>query len=164
MKKNSSDRRHHHRRTSPASLLKAMLPSAVLHRLRSLREAANRRPKAAVAILLTATTLILPRPSIAQADQRPMVTIAVQKIANTNTLETLREQSNVGTRTWGSYAETLIEQDWSGDLSLRPQLAESWRRIDDRTVELLKVVGNGNVSAGIRHAARVAYDKYQRES
>ena len=57
MKKNSSDRRHHHRRTSPASLLKAMLPSAVLHRLRSLREAANRRPKAAVAILLTATSL-----------------------------------------------------------------------------------------------------------
>lgn len=36
--------------------------------------------------------------------------------------------------------------------------------LDDRTVELLKVVGNGNVSAGIRHAARVAYDKYQREA
>ena len=34
-----------------------MLPSAVLNRLRSLREAANRRPKAAVAILLTATSL-----------------------------------------------------------------------------------------------------------
>ena len=35
--------------------------------------------------------------------------------------------------------------------------------LDSRTVDLLKVVGHGNVSAGIRHAARVAYDKYQRE-
>ncbi len=35
--------------------------------------------------------------------------------------------------------------------------------LDDRTLELLKVLGNGNVSAGIRHAARVAYDKYQRQ-
>ena len=35
--------------------------------------------------------------------------------------------------------------------------------LDARTVDLLKVVGSGNVSAGIRHAARVAYDKYQRE-
>jgi peptide/nickel transport system substrate-binding protein len=87
-------------------------------------------------LLLSSGLLALPRPSLGQADQRPVITIAVQKIANTNTLETLREQSNVGSRTWNSYAETLIEQDWSGDLSLRPQLAESWRRVDDRTVEL----------------------------
>jgi peptide/nickel transport system substrate-binding protein len=93
--------------------------------------AINRR-----AALLSAATLTLPRFAVAQADQRPVVTIAVQKIANTNTMETLREQSNVGSRTWGSYAETLIEQEWSGDLALRPQLAESWRRIDDRTLEL----------------------------
>ena len=83
-----------------------------------------------------AGSLILPRFAIAQADQRPIITIAVQKIANTNTLETLREQSNVGSRTWHSYAETLIEQSWTGDLGLKPALAESWRRIDDRTVEL----------------------------
>jgi peptide/nickel transport system substrate-binding protein len=88
------------------------------------------------AALLSAAALALPRPALAQADQRPVMTIAVQKIANTNTLETLREQSNVGTRTWHSYAETLIEQGWTGDLSLRPALAEGWRRVDDRTVEL----------------------------
>jgi peptide/nickel transport system substrate-binding protein len=87
--------------------------------------------------LLAAPALAaLARPALAQADQRPVVTIAVQKIANTNTLETLREQSNVGSRTWNSYGETLIEQGWTGDLSLRPSLAEAWRRIDDRTVEL----------------------------
>jgi peptide/nickel transport system substrate-binding protein len=83
-----------------------------------------------------AATLLLPRFAVAQGDQRPMVTIAVQKLANTNTLETLREQSNVGSRTWNSYAETLIEQSWTGDLGLKPALAESWRRVDDRTVEL----------------------------
>jgi peptide/nickel transport system substrate-binding protein len=84
----------------------------------------------------SASSLILPRFAIAQADNRPSITIAVQKIANSNTLETLREQSNVGTRTFYSYAEPLIDTDWAGDLSLRPGLATSWRRIDDRTVEL----------------------------
>ena len=88
------------------------------------------------AALLGAAAFTLPRFAVAKADQRPVMTIAVQKIANTNTLETLREQSNVGTRTWNSYAETLIEQSWTGDLGLKPQLAESWRRIDDRAVEL----------------------------
>ncbi|WP_149535595.1 ABC transporter substrate-binding protein [Siccirubricoccus phaeus] len=78
----------------------------------------------------------LPRFAIAQADSRPVVTIAVQKISNTNTLETLREQSNVGSRTWFSIAETLIEQDWWDDLTLRPALATAWRRIDERTLEL----------------------------
>jgi peptide/nickel transport system substrate-binding protein len=63
----------------------------------------------------------LPRLAVAQADQRPVMTIAVQKVSNTNTLETLREQSNVGSRTWNSYAETLIEQIWTGDLPLAPQ-------------------------------------------
>jgi peptide/nickel transport system substrate-binding protein len=88
------------------------------------------------ALFAGAPLLTLPRLAVAGADQRPVITIAVQKIANTNTLETLREQSNVGSRTWGSYAETLIAQRWTGDLSLQPQLAEAWRRIDNRTVEL----------------------------
>lgn len=34
--------------------------------------------------------------------------------------------------------------------------------LDARTVDLLKVLGDGNVSKGIRVAARVAYDRYQR--
>jgi len=78
----------------------------------------------------------LPRFAIAQGDNRPSITIAVQKVANSNTLETLREQSNVGSRTFYNYAEPLIATDWLGDLSLRPGLATAWRRVDDRTVEL----------------------------
>jgi peptide/nickel transport system substrate-binding protein len=87
-------------------------------------------------LLAAPAAIALPRIAIAQSDQRPTVTVAVQKIANTNTLETLREQSNVGSRTFASYAEPLIEMDWTGDLSLKPGLAESWRRTNETTIEL----------------------------
>lgn len=85
--------------------------------------------------LASAAALTLPRFAVAQADRRPAITIAVQKLANSNVLEPLREQSNVGTRISGSFSESLVDIDWIGDLSLRPSLAESWRRIDHRTVE-----------------------------
>lgn len=35
--------------------------------------------------------------------------------------------------------------------------------LDERTLELLGVLGGGNTSKGIRVAARVAYERYQRE-
>ena len=78
---------------------------------------------------------VLAAPALAQADQRPMLTVAVQKLSNSNTLETPREQSNVGFRLSPSYAEPLIGSDWQGDLSAVPGLATEWRRVDDRTVE-----------------------------
>ncbi len=40
----------------------------------------------------------VPRFAVAQADNRPRITIAVQKIVNSNVLDVLREQSNVGER------------------------------------------------------------------
>ncbi len=86
--------------------------------------------------LLGTAALTLARPALAQSDQRPSVTVAVQKVANSNTLEPAREQSNVGTRTFNSYAEMLIDTDWIETLAFRPGLATAWRRIDDRTVEL----------------------------
>ena len=87
------------------------------------------------ALLATAGTAALPRFAIAQADQRPVVTIAVQEISTSNLLEMLAEQSNVGTRIFRNYVEPLVDTDWTGDMSLQPGLAESWRRVDDRTVE-----------------------------
>ncbi|WP_426955033.1 ABC transporter substrate-binding protein [Muricoccus radiodurans] len=87
------------------------------------------------ALASAGAAVVLPRFAIAQSDQRPAITVAVQKIANTNTLEPLREQSNVGTRHSGLYGEALIEQDWLGDLGLKPGLATAWRRVDDRTLE-----------------------------
>ena len=71
----------------------------------------------------------------AHADDRPVVTIAVQQIVNSGVLEPLREQSNVGTRIFTSIYDNLISLDRQGDLSLQPGLAESWKRIDDKTIE-----------------------------
>jgi peptide/nickel transport system substrate-binding protein len=84
----------------------------------------------------SAATLILPRIALGQADRRPSVTIAVQQIANSASLEPLREQSNVGTRTFSFMFETLIMQNLLGQLEAKPGLAESWKRIDARTVEM----------------------------
>jgi len=79
----------------------------------------------------------LPRFAVAQADARPSITIAVQKISNSNTLEVLREQSNVGERVFfSSLWEGLIGRDWLGSLKPVPLLATEWKRIDDSTVEL----------------------------
>ena len=77
----------------------------------------------------------LARPALGRSDTRPSLTIAVQKLSNSNTLETPREQSNVGFRLSGLYAEPLIDTDWLGDLRPVPALATAWRRVDDRTVE-----------------------------
>jgi hypothetical protein len=35
--------------------------------------------------------------------------------------------------------------------------------LDPMTIRMLRVLGDGNVSKGARQAARVAYEKYQRE-
>jgi peptide/nickel transport system substrate-binding protein len=79
----------------------------------------------------------LPRFAIAQADNRRSISIAVQKVSNSNTLDVLREQSNVGERIFfTSIWEGLIGRDWLGQLEPRPGLATEWRRIDDKTVEL----------------------------
>ena len=84
-----------------------------------------------------ASALALPRFAIAQADQRPSITIAVQKISNSNTLEVLREQSNVGERIFfSSLWEGLIGREWLGGLRAVPALATEWRRISDSVVEL----------------------------
>jgi peptide/nickel transport system substrate-binding protein len=88
-------------------------------------------------LLLASPALVLPRFAIAQADQRPAITIAVQKISNSNTLEVLREQSNVGERIFfSSIWEGLIGRDWLGSLGPVPGLATEWRRLSDSAVEL----------------------------
>lgn len=84
---------------------------------------------------LAATSFALPRIALGQADRRPSITIAVQQIANSAALEPLREQSNVGQRAFSFMFERLIMQDLLAKLEEVPGLAESWKRIDDRTVE-----------------------------
>lgn len=84
---------------------------------------------------LAATSFGLPRIALGQADRRPAITIAVQQIANSAALEPLREQSNVGQRVFSFIFERLIMQDLLAKLEEMPGLAESWKRIDERTVE-----------------------------
>ena len=49
----------------------------------------------------------------------------------------LREQSNVGERTFlTSLWEGLIGRNYQGALENVPMLATSWRRIDERTVDV----------------------------
>ena len=84
---------------------------------------------------LAAAASALPRVAIGQTDRRPSITIAVQQIANSASLEPLREQSNVGQRVFSFIFERLIAQNLLGRLEAVPGLAESWKRIDDRTVE-----------------------------
>ena len=79
---------------------------------------------------------LLAAPALAQADNRPTLTIAVQRLSNSNTFEPPREQSNVGFRIHGLYAEQLIATDWLGNAALMPGLATEWRRVDARTLDL----------------------------
>ena len=94
-----------------------------------------RRRRLITATGLAAASLGLPRVAIGQSDQRPSITIAVQQIANSASLEPLREQSNVGQRVFSFLFEPLIMANLLGKLEPVPGVAESWKRLDDRTVE-----------------------------
>ena len=95
----------------------------------------DRRQLLAVGGLATGGFL-LPRFAIGQADNRPTISIAVQQVATSANLETVRERSNVGERVQAPIFENLIARNLQGKLEPMPGLAESWRRIDERTVEL----------------------------
>jgi peptide/nickel transport system substrate-binding protein len=85
---------------------------------------------------LTAGGLVLPRFAIGQADDRPAINFAVQQVATSASLEVVRERSNVGERVQMPIFENLIARNLKSKLQPIPGLAESWKRIDDRTVEL----------------------------
>src|SRR6476619_6019368 len=86
---------------------------------------------------LAAGGLILPRFAIGQADDRPTITIAVQQVATSASLEVVRERSNVGERVQMPIFENLIARNLKSKLEPIPGLATSWKRIDERTVELV---------------------------
>ncbi|NKC30652.1 ABC transporter substrate-binding protein [Falsiroseomonas selenitidurans] len=82
---------------------------------------------------------LLPRFAIAQnagPDTRPSITVAVQIVSISGTLEPMREQSNVGFRIMPSFSEPLIGIDWVRTQRAEAVLATSWRRIDAKTLEL----------------------------
>lgn len=87
-------------------------------------------------LMATAMACMTLTTALAQTDSRPVLRIAVQQVTNTGSLIPLRERSNVGSRSFPMIYAGLIEIDRQGSLSLKPGLATSWKRIDERTVEL----------------------------
>jgi len=69
----------------------------------------------------------------AQADSRPDLVVAVQKIPPN--MDPMMENSNVHERIVYNFAETLIFIDDKDNLKLVPGLATEWKRLDDRTLE-----------------------------
>ena len=85
--------------------------------------------------LLGACAVALPNAVAQTTDTRPVVRVAVQQLLTSGALDPLREQSNVGTRMLPMIYAGLIQLDTVGDLSPQPSLAESWKRIDAKTIE-----------------------------
>lgn len=83
---------------------------------------------------LAATALaLLGAASSAAAEQIPVLTIATQ--ANPTGLDAQQVVSNVGSRLNFNIFDRLIYMDYGDGLALKPGLATSWTRIDDRTIE-----------------------------
>jgi peptide/nickel transport system substrate-binding protein len=85
---------------------------------------------------LAAGSFSLPRFAIGQADDRPAINFAVQQVSASASLEVVRERSNVGERVQMPIFENLIARNLKSKLEPLPGLAESWKRIDGRTIEL----------------------------
>lgn len=62
-------------------------------------------------------------------------TIAMDEVPKT--LDPLLYQTNPGYRTMLNVFDTLLTVDYAGDGALKPALAESWKRVDGQTVELV---------------------------
>lgn len=82
------------------------------------------------------TVLAVPEIGFAEGDTRPILTVAVPIISNTGTLSPLREQNNTAWRMLRPIMEPLIDLNREGDLLPRPNLAQSWSRVDARTLDV----------------------------
>ena len=83
-----------------------------------------------------AVTGLITTGAVAQVDTRPIVKVAVQQVSTSGTLTPLREQSNVGSRSFPMIFAPLIDINRQGDLAPVAGLATAWKRIDEKTVEL----------------------------
>src|SRR5690606_25039537 len=97
----------------------------------------NRRQMIGLTAGLLASTMLPAWANTARADNgQRILRVAASGLTINGTLATLREQSNVGRRILPSILEPVIATDVLGDLSLQPGIAESWKRIDDRILEV----------------------------
>ncbi len=92
------------------------------------------------AVRLTAAALALMGAIVAPAtaEDRPHLTVAVNTLPGS--LESIEEQGNVAVRITYTLFDSLIRRDFLSDgtgtsSALVPGLAESWERVDDRTID-----------------------------
>lgn len=95
--------------------------------------------KSLIKALAVAAVALTAAPALAQDDNRPDLVVAVNNLPGS--LEGIEEMGNVAVRITYSMYDSLIRRDFLADGSgtaskLVPGLAESWERIDDRTLEL----------------------------
>lgn len=95
--------------------------------------------KSFIRALAVAAVTLTAAPALAQDDTRPDLVVAVNNLPGS--LEGIEEMGNVAVRITYSMFDSLIRRDFLADGSgtaskLVPGLAESWTRIDDRTLEL----------------------------
>lgn len=81
-----------------------------------------------------AAATALPRLAIAAGDSRPNLTIAVQQVPRS--LDPLTQFGNVDWRGYANMFDGLLTMDFAGDFRPMPALAESWQRVDGRTLDL----------------------------
>ncbi len=90
------------------------------------------------ALAAAAIALGLTAPALA-ADDRPDIVVAVNSLPGS--LESIEEMGNVAVRITYSMFDSLIRRDFlanegGSSSKLVPSIAESWTKIDDRTMEL----------------------------
>ena len=78
--------------------------------------------------------LSAPRLSFAAETKTDTLIVALDELPKQ--LDPLLYQTNPGYRTMRNIYDSLLTVDYAGDGSLKPALAETWKRVDGKTLEL----------------------------
>ena len=92
----------------------------------------NRRH--ALAAVVATGVMVLSAPQASWAQETEEVVVALDVIPRQ--LDPLLNQLNPAYRTLWNVYDSLLSVDYGGDGSIQPALAESWERIDGKTLEL----------------------------
>ena len=94
------------------------------------------KPRTMALVIVVAASAATPAAAQSEND-RPVLTIAVQSDPVQDVLDPHREVSNVGQRFMHNLFDSLLTIDYFDGWRIGPGLAQSWRRVDDRTFEFV---------------------------
>jgi len=84
--------------------------------------------------LLGAGAILMAAPRISFGQEKKELVVALDEIPRQ--LDPLLYQTNPGYRVMQNIYDTLLTVDYGGDGTIQPALAESWKRVDGRTIDL----------------------------